>query len=220
MTPITAWSRRQLLATLAGLATASGLPWRRVSGAQVSGAGAAAVRPYRTVIPQAQLDDLRRRLASTRWPDRGTVDDASQGVQLDRMQTLVKHWRERYDWRKLEAHLNALPQFITAIDGVDIHFLHIPSRHADALPLIMTHGWPGSIVELLKVVGPPTDPTSYGGMADDAFHLVLPWARRCYHQLVYWNEVGQGGHFAAFEQPELFTHEVRSAFSDYRGRSS
>jgi hypothetical protein len=121
--------------------------------------GDTSIRPFRIDIPQAQLDDLQRRLKHTRWPDKETVADASQGAQLARVQALVEHWRTRYDWRRTEARLNAYPQFVTAIDGVDIHFLHIRSPHADALPLIMTHGWPGSVIELLEVIGPLTNTT-------------------------------------------------------------
>jgi pimeloyl-ACP methyl ester carboxylesterase len=133
-----------------------------------------AVRPFRINVPEEALVDLRRRLAATRWPGRETVTDQSQGVPLAKIQELVRYWGTDYDWRKVEAKLNALPQFVTKIDGVDIQFVHIRSRHPNALPLIMTHGWPGSIVELLKVIGPLTDPTAYGGRAEDAFDLVLP----------------------------------------------
>jgi len=133
-----------------------------------------AVRPFRVDVPQEALVDLRRRIAATRWPDRETVTDHSQGVQLAKLQPLVRYWGTDYDWRKAEAKLNALPQFITQIDGLDIQFAHVRSRHSNAMPLIMTHGWPGSILELLKVVGPLTDPMSHGGRAEDAFHLVLP----------------------------------------------
>jgi pimeloyl-ACP methyl ester carboxylesterase len=132
------------------------------------------VRPFRVSVPEEALVDLRRRLAATRWPERETVDDSSQGVQLAKIQELVRYWRTDYDWRKAEAKLNALPQFIANIDGVDIHFIHIRSRHPNALPLIMTHGWPGSVFELLKTIGPLTAPTSHGGRAEDAFDLVLP----------------------------------------------
>jgi hypothetical protein len=125
-------------------------------------------------VPEAALADLRGRLRSTRWPERETVDDGSQGVPLAYMRDLCAYWAERYDWRALEARLNALPQFRTEIDGLGIHFLHVRSPHADALPLILTHGWPGSIVEFLKVLGPLTDPTSHGGQAGDAFHVVCP----------------------------------------------
>lgn len=134
----------------------------------------AAIRPFQVHIPQAAIDDLHRRLVMTRWPDQETVTERSQGVQLATIKELVGYWQTEYDWRKAEAKLNALPQFMTTIDGVDIHFIHIRSRHPNALPLIMTHGWPGSVFELLKVIGPLTDPTAYGGHAEDAFDLVLP----------------------------------------------
>ncbi|TIL37137.1 epoxide hydrolase family protein [Mesorhizobium sp.] len=132
------------------------------------------IRPFTVSIPQAALEDLRRRIAETRWPDRETVDDQSQGIQLAKLKPLVKYWGTGYDWRKAEAKLNTLPQFMTTIDGVDIHFIHVRSKHPNALPLIMTHGWPGSVFELLKTVGPLTDPTAHGGRAEDAFDLVLP----------------------------------------------
>lgn len=133
-----------------------------------------AVRAFRVSVPEEALADLRRRIAATRWPDQETVPDQSQGVQLARLQELVRYWGTGYDWRKAEAKLNALPQFVTTIDGVEIQFAHIRSSHPDAMPLIMTHGWPGSVLELLKVIGPLTDPTAHGGRAEDAFHLVLP----------------------------------------------
>ena len=133
-----------------------------------------AVRPFEVHVPEEQLADLRRRLAATRWPTRELVTDRSQGVQLATMQELARYWATEYDWRRCEAKLNALPQFMTQIDGVDIHFIHVRSRHENALPLIMTHGWPGSVVELLDSIGPLTDPTAYGGRAEDAFDLVLP----------------------------------------------
>ena len=132
------------------------------------------VRPFRVQIAQEQLVDLRRRIAATRWPDAETVGDRSQGVQLAKLKALARYWGGGYDWRKAEAKLNAWPQFLTNIDGLDIHFVHVRSRHPDALPLVMTHGWPGSVFELLKVIGPLTDPTAHGGAAEDAFHLVLP----------------------------------------------
>jgi pimeloyl-ACP methyl ester carboxylesterase len=132
------------------------------------------IRPFTVRVPQAELDDLRRRIAATRWSDRETVTDRSQGVQLEKLQALVRYWGRDYDWRKAEAKLNALPQFMTTIDGVDIHFIHVRSRHPNALPLIMTHGWPGSVFELLKTIGPLTNPAAYGGRAEDAFDLVLP----------------------------------------------
>src|SRR5581483_7348704 len=143
----------------------------------VAGARAAedtAIRPFHVNVPQAALDDLRRRLAATKWPEQETVTDPSQGVQLATMKALVHYWQTDYDWRKVEARLNALPQFITNIDGLDIHFIHVKSRHPNALPLIITHGWPGSIIEQLKIIGPLTDPTAFGGRADDAFDVVIP----------------------------------------------
>jgi pimeloyl-ACP methyl ester carboxylesterase len=133
-----------------------------------------AIRTFRVSIPKEALIDLRRRIAATRWADKETVTDRSQGVQLEKLQTLVRYWGTTYDWRKAEAKLNALPQFITNIDGLDIHFIHVRSRHPNALPLIMTHGWPGSIIELLKIIAPLTDPVAHGGRAEDAFDLVLP----------------------------------------------
>jgi pimeloyl-ACP methyl ester carboxylesterase len=132
------------------------------------------IRPFELEIPDEQLAELRRRIEATRWPSSELVDDRSQGVQLATMQALVRYWTTEYDFGRLEARLNALPQFITEIDGVDIHFIHVRSPHEDALPLIMTHGWPGSVIELLETVGPLTDPTAHGGEAKDAFHLVMP----------------------------------------------
>ena len=133
-----------------------------------------AIRPFSIEVPQEELDELRRRIAATRWPTKELVDDRSQGVQLATIQALARYWTTEYDWRACEAKLNALPQFTTEIDGVDIHFIHVKSEHENALPLIMTHGWPGSVIELLESVGPLTDPTAHGGRAEDAFHLVLP----------------------------------------------
>jgi pimeloyl-ACP methyl ester carboxylesterase len=164
-------SRRDLLATAAA-AGAVGL-LAGYPGA-IAGEAADALRPFSVHVPEADIVDMRRRIAATRWPDRETVDDWSQGVPLARLQELVRYWGTDYDWRKAEARLNALPQFITEIDGLDIHFIHVRSRHRDALPLIMTHGWPGSVFELLKTVGPLTDPTAHGGRAEDAFDLILP----------------------------------------------
>ena len=136
--------------------------------------GARAIRLFRVEVPDAALEDLRRRIASVRWPTKELVDDRSQGVQLATMQELVRYWSTDYDWGRCQARLNALEQFKTEIDGLDIHFIHVKSRHEDALPLIMTHGWPGSVIELLETVGPLTDPTAHGGRAEDAFDLVLP----------------------------------------------
>ena len=132
------------------------------------------IRPFHVDIPEEELAELRRRIAATRWPSKELVTDRSQGVQLATIQELARYWETDYDWRKAEARLNALPQFTTEIDGVDIHFIHVESPHENALPLIMTHGWPGSVIELLETVGPLTDPTAHGGSAEDAFHLVLP----------------------------------------------
>ena len=132
------------------------------------------IRPFRINVPEQTLVDLRRRIAATRWPDPETVADASQGVQIATMRELAHYWQTDYDWRKVEAKLNALPQFLTNIDGLEIHFIHVRSKHKNALPIIITHGWPGSIIEQLKVIAPLTDPTTYGGKAEDAFDVVIP----------------------------------------------
>jgi pimeloyl-ACP methyl ester carboxylesterase len=132
------------------------------------------VRPFRIGVPEEDLLDLRRRIGATQWPEKETVADESQGVQLATIQELARYWATDYDWRKCEAKLNALPNFITEIDGLDIHFIHVRSNHENALPLIVNHGWPGSIIEQLKIIGPLTDPTAHGGQAEDAFHLVIP----------------------------------------------
>jgi pimeloyl-ACP methyl ester carboxylesterase len=137
-------------------------------------AEAVSIRPFRFTAPQAALDDLRRRVKATQWPERETVSDATQGVQLATMQKLAAYWATDYDWRKIEARMNALPQFMTTIDGLDIHFIHVRSKHANALPVIITHGWPGSVTEQLKIIGPLTDPTAHGGKAEDAFDVVIP----------------------------------------------
>src|SRR5919107_168231 len=140
----------------------------------IQGGEEGVVRDFHIDVPEEELVDLRQRIAATRWPSKELGEDRSQGVQLAPMQELARYWTTDYDWRKCEAKLNALPQFVTEIDGVDIHFIHVRSKHEDALPLIMTHGWPGSVVELLETVGPLTDPTAHGGNAEDAFDLVLP----------------------------------------------
>ncbi len=132
------------------------------------------IQPFHVEIPEEQMDDLRRRIAATRWPSKELAPDRSQGVQLAPLQELARYWATDYDWRKAEAKLNALPEFTTEIDGVEIHFIHVRSPHENALPLVMTHGWPGSVIELLETVGPLTDPTAHGGTPEDAFHLVLP----------------------------------------------
>jgi pimeloyl-ACP methyl ester carboxylesterase len=133
-----------------------------------------AIRPFQVNVPEAELTELRRRIKATVWPDRETVTDATQGVQLATVQRLANYWATDYDWRKVEARLNALPNFITEIDGLDIHFIHVRSKHENALPLIVTHGWPGSVIEQLKIVDPLTNPTADGGSASDAFHVVIP----------------------------------------------
>src|SRR5882724_10782593 len=133
-----------------------------------------AIRPFHVHVPEKTLTDLRRRLAATQWPDKETVADDSQGVQLATMQKLVRYWATDYDWRKVEAKLNSYPQFVTTIDGVDIHFIHVRSKHKNALPLIVTHGWPGSIIEQMKIIDPLTYPTAHGGSASDAFDVVIP----------------------------------------------
>jgi pimeloyl-ACP methyl ester carboxylesterase len=162
-------TRRDFLATAAAASAVSLLP------RQLAAAGDGnTIRPFHVSVPEEQLVELRRRIAATRWPDRETVNDRSQGVQLAKFQEVVRYWGTDYDWRKAEAKLNALSQFVTTIDDVDIHFIHVRSRHPNAMPLIMTHGWPGSVFELLKTVGPLTDPTAHGGRAEDAFDLVLP----------------------------------------------
>ena len=140
----------------------------------LTSADAEGIRSFRVEVSQADIDDLRRRLEATRWPEKETVSDTTQGVQLETAQELVRYWANDYDFRRVEARLNALPQFITEIDGLDIHFIHVRSPHANALPLIITHGWPGSIIEMLNVIGPLTDPTAHGGEAADAFDVVIP----------------------------------------------
>ena len=142
--------------------------------AKKTGRDNTAVRPFRVGFSDAELNELRRRIKATRWPERETVTDDSQGVRLALMQALAQHWATDYDWRKCETRLNALPQFITEIDGLDIHFIRVRSRHEDAMPLIVTHGWPGSIIEQLKIIDPLTNPTAHGASASDAFHLVIP----------------------------------------------
>jgi pimeloyl-ACP methyl ester carboxylesterase len=137
-------------------------------------AEATSIRPFRIEVPEDQLAELRRRIEATRWPSKELVTDRSQGVQLATVQALARYWATEYDWRRVEARLNALPQFKTEIDRIDVHFIHVRSRHEDALPLIMTHGWPGSVIELLDTIGPLTDPTAHGGSPEDAFHVVLP----------------------------------------------
>ena len=162
-------TRRALLAASAATVAVSLLP-----GNLAAAADGNAVRPFKVNVPEDALVDLRQRIAATRWPEQETVADQSQGVQLATMQELARYWATDYDWRKCEAKLNALPQFITEIDGLDIHFIHVRSKHENALPLIVTHGWPGSVIEQLKIIDPLTNPTAHGANASDAFHLVIP----------------------------------------------
>ena len=137
--------------------------------------GNSAIHPFQKVtVPESELTELRRRINNTKWPERETVTEATQGVQLATTQALARYWGTEYDWRKCEARLNALPQFITQVEGLDIHFIHVRSKHENALPLIVTHGWPGSVIELLKIIDPPNNPTAHGANASDAFHLVIP----------------------------------------------
>jgi pimeloyl-ACP methyl ester carboxylesterase len=145
-----------------------------VAGLRSAAADDESIRPFHIKVPQSAIVDLQRRLATTRWPERETVSDSAQGVQLEKLQALVHYWASGYDWRKVEARLNALPQFMTTIDGVDIHFIHVRSGRPNALPIIITHGWPGSVIEQLKIIGPLTDPTAHGGRVDDAFDVVIP----------------------------------------------
>jgi len=162
-------TRRELLAASAAAGALTLIP-----SALRAAAGDASIRPFSVSVPQEEIAELRRRIAATRWSDPETVNDRSQGIQLAKLQELVRYWGTDYDWRKAEARLNALPQFMTTIDDVDIHFVHVRSRHPNAMPLIMTHGWPGSVFELLNTVRPLTDPAAHGGSAEDAFDLVLP----------------------------------------------
>lgn len=184
---VSPYSRRAFLSTSAavaaaavagGLFTAPSAQATRMGGGPAGGnpdpAADGGIRPFRFHFPERDLVDLRRRIVATRWPEKETVSDQSQGVQLATMQELARYWGTDYDWRKIEAKLNALPQFITKIDGLDIHFIHVRSKRKDALPLIVTHGWPGSVIEQLKIIEPLTNPTAYGANASDAFHLVIP----------------------------------------------
>ena len=161
---------------IAGTIVASALIMQgAVSNAQGTSASSnEAIRPFHVNIPDAKLTDLKNRIIATQWPERETVNDQTQGVQLATMQKLATYWAKNYDWRKCEAKLNAVPQFITNIDGLDIHFIHVKSKNKNALPLIVTHGWPGSIIEQMKIIGPLTDPTAYGGKAEDSFDIVIP----------------------------------------------
>jgi len=166
-------TRRNFLATSAVALTSSPLAFASATDT-VSAPSDSVIRPFKINFSEAKLDDLRRRVLATRWPSKEYVADASQGVQLATMRKLAEHWVGRYDWREIETRLNALPQFVTEIDGVDIHFIHVKSRHPNALPVIVTHGWPGSIIEQLKIIDPLTNPTAHGGSATDAFDVVIP----------------------------------------------
>ncbi|NGZ88140.1 epoxide hydrolase family protein [Duganella aceris] len=182
--PIPDASRRSALRGMAAAAAAGGLASllpasaaARVEVAKIAferPATRAGVHPFKVALPQAALDDLKLRLSMVRWPDQETVTDWSQGLPLQRLQALVEYWQHGYDWRRAEASLNALPQFKTNIDGLEIHFLHVRSKHPNALPILLTHGWPGSIFEFMKVIGPLVDPTAHGGKAEDAFNVVIP----------------------------------------------
>jgi len=177
-------SRRRFMGTAAitggaGLMSAGPVPIKAQESAEkasplVLPAATKDVTPFKAHVPRAALDDLKRRLASTRWPERETVGDWSQGVPLQKAQALIAYWRDKYDWRRFEARLNALPQYRTQIDGLGIHLIHMRSPHRNALPIILTHGWPGSVVEFMEIIGPLSDPTRYGGRAEDAFHVVVP----------------------------------------------
>jgi hypothetical protein len=166
-------NRRTVLAATAA-AGAAGLVSAQPTAAADETKEGAAIRPFRVNVPDAQLVELRRRINATLWPERETVTDESQGVRLATMQQLARYWSTDHDWRKVEARLNALPQFVTEIDGLTIHFIHVRSKHENALPLIVTHGWPGSVIEQLKIIDPLTNPTAHGASASDAFHLVIP----------------------------------------------
>src|ERR1700719_3201064 len=182
--PASLRSRRRFMRTAAitggtGLLAADPLPIRAQENAKnasllVLPAATTDVTPFKVHVPQAAVDDLKRRLASTRWPERETVGDWSQGVPLQKAKALVAYWRDNYDWRRFEARINAFPQYRTQIDGLGIHFIHVRSPHRNALPIILTHGWPGSFVEVMEIIGPLSDPTRFGGRAEDAFHVVVP----------------------------------------------
>jgi pimeloyl-ACP methyl ester carboxylesterase len=205
-------TRRSILATSAAAGVAVLLDGNLGTAAEGD-----AIRPFRITFPEVELTELRKRINATKWPERETVTDESQGVQLATIQELARYWGTDYDWRKCEAKLNALPQFITEIDGLDIHFIHVRSKHESALPLIVTHGWPGSIIEQLKIIDPLTNPTAHGGRASDAFHVVIPsmpgygfsgkptttgWGPRAWAELMkrlgYTRYVAQGGDWGAF----------------------
>ncbi len=167
-------NRREMLATTAAVGGAALFVSPGFVDTALAGGVSSTLRPISVHFPDADLADLRRRVVATRWPEKETVNDTTQGVRLATMQALAQYWANDYDWRRCEAQLNALPQFVTEIDGLDIHFIHVRSKHANALPVIITHGWPGSIIEQLKVIAPLTDPTAHGGTAAEAFDVVIP----------------------------------------------
>jgi pimeloyl-ACP methyl ester carboxylesterase len=173
-TPLTLTRRTFLTASAAGALTLLPAPDKTFAAPAAPPPDPTAIRPFRVDFPEEALVDLRRRIAATRWPDKETVPDASQGVQLATVQALARYWATDYDWHKCQARLNALPNFLTEIDALDIHFIHVRSKHDKALPLIVTHGWPGSVIEQLKIIDPLTNPTAHGGTESDAFHLVIP----------------------------------------------
>ncbi len=170
-------SRRELFLLAAGAASAT-IAHPPAAGAQATSIvvppATDAVSPFSISVPQTAIDDLRHRLDSTRYPERETVGDWTQGVPLDKARALIEYWRDRYDWRRFETRANSFPHFRTRIDGLGVHFIHARSSHANAMPIVFTHGWPGSFVEFLEVIGPLTEPTRFGGNADDAFHVVVP----------------------------------------------
>ncbi len=167
-------TRRDLIASSAAIGVGLAMQADLGVAEAAAGGGSSSIRPFHVNFPEKALTDLRQRVLATKWPDRETVSGATQGVQLATIQALASYWSTKYDWRKVEARLNALPMYMTEIDGLDFHFIHVRSKHEDALPLIVTHGWPGSIIEQMKIIDPLTNPTAHGGTASDAFHLVIP----------------------------------------------
>jgi hypothetical protein len=192
-------------------------------GAQKAARDTAEIRPFPKLnVPEAELTELRRRINATRWPERETVTDDSQGVQFATMQKLARYWGSEYDWRKIEAKLNALPQFITEIDGLDIQFIHVRSKHDNALPLIITHGWPGSVIEPTNGKGrlfrrqERRDPGCRERLSGRDLRSPKDWAERAYPKLIHYSKHDKGGHFAAWEQPQLFSEDVRAGFRSLR----
>jgi hypothetical protein len=159
---------------VAGAIVMQGATSNAQTGTPISSSSSEAIRPFRVHVPEKELSDLRHRILATRWPDKETVNDQSQGIKLDQLKSLVHYWGTGCNWRKVGKRLNALPQFVTTIDGVDIHFIHVRSKEPNALPIIISHGWPGSIIEQLKIIEPLTNPVAFGGKAEDAFDVVIP----------------------------------------------